>query len=250
EDHNPVYSRSESESPSRVGSQPIRQRVSTSRSRTSRSSSRPRPRSGEDIPLEDMHSTSDSHSSTQPKMNLGQSEKSGSSSSSETPDSTDGINDQHHAGPRDTFESSQCVSLVSGPSPVVVSHTRLMPALQGLTPLPVLSNNNLHIPVTSAKTVTSLPGDPLFPGDDVATPTPSPRTPQSPTYPEKETSFTKPPLTRTMAAAPGFNVFEPQVNGLGERMDPNRTNSPRNSLGSADFSPIRRVRVKGNIETV
>lgn len=144
------------------------------------------------------------------------------------------------------------MSLVGSPNPISGGNTRLLPALQGLTPIPIGSNISLNKTVVAAdiKTITSIPGDSLFPEDDVTTPTPSPRTPttssQIPIYPEKETSFTKPPLTRTLATAPGFDVFEPQTNGLTERTD----YTQQNSTGSADFSPLRKVRVKGNIETV
>lgn len=267
ESQNPVYSRSESESPSRGGgsspsrgggSQAMRQQVITTRSRNSRSSSRPRPRprSGEDIPLEDMNSADRNNSTPTPKVNSGQSEKRGSSSSSssnsEAPDTTDGLTKQMNVGSHKMQGSPQCVSLVGSPNPVSGGNTRLLPALQGLTPIPIGPNMNLSKPVVAVdiKTVTSIQGDSLFPEDDVATPTPSPHTPttssQIPTYPEKETSFTKPPLTRTLAAAPGFDVFEPQSNGLRERTE----SSQQNSTGSADFSPLRKVRVKGNIETV
>lgn len=92
---------------------------------------------------------------------------------------------------------------------------------------------------------------------------------------ETETSFTAQPLQQTAeptvaatvmgydvhtqawttataeATVTGYDVFEPQASSQQKQKQQDKQDSPRGSLGSADFSPIRgKGRVKGSVETV
>lgn len=134
-----------------------------------------------------------------------------------------------------------CASLVGNPD-LSPGPTRLLPPLSHIPPpllLPAASDSHVfpadsdgHSLITSTSHVN-------------ATPHLMTRLPQ---MDETETSFTaKPPLTRTNAC---FDVFEPHTNSSVSENDRQKQDGPRNSVGLADFSPIRRNKVKGNVETV
>lgn len=132
-----------------------------------------------------------------------------------------------------------CASLV-GNAEVSPGPTRLLPPLTRL-PAP-------HFPSHGDSSV--------FSGETEGIVTSSPShtncsphltAPCPPQTDETETSFTaKPPLTRTNV---GYDVFEPRTNS-GDKFDRQNQEGPRNSVGSSEFSPIRRSKVKGNVETV
>ncbi|XP_042224215.1 protein CLEC16A homolog isoform X3 [Homarus americanus] len=246
--------RSESQSPSRSGRQSNRQ-PQASHERGSRSSSRPRPRS-EEIPMEDMMASGGvpQASPSLPKVNV-ESTSSPQGSNSSSCSSTAGEATAVERGISGNLESPArpnvispgidegvwpCASLVENPE-LSPGPTRLLPPLSYVPP-PLL------LPAASDSHVFPVEND----GNNLMTPpshiNPTPHMPASPPQmDEKETSFTaKLPLTRTGV---GYDVFEPHTNG-NVNIDSQIRDSPRNSVGSADFSPIRKGRVKGNVETV
>ncbi|XP_042890768.1 protein CLEC16A homolog isoform X5 [Penaeus japonicus] len=240
--------RSESQSPSRLGRQKSRHPQGT-REGISRSTSRPRPRS-EEIPMEDMMTTAGPQTSPSlPKVNIERtsspqdSNGSSSSSSSSTGEmmADMGITGNLELPTRATSvtpgEDEGVWPYVSLVGNVVLSPgpTRILPPLSQVPP-PLLLPAALDTRVFPKESDTQ---------SHVAPPS---QLAQPPTPDETETSFTaKPPLTRTTGT---YDVFEPHVNGSVEEGDCERRDGARNSVGSADFSPIRRVRVKGNVETV
>nr|XP_045616775.1 protein CLEC16A homolog [Procambarus clarkii] len=245
--------RSESQSPNHSGHQSSRQ-PPTSHERGSRSSSRPRPRS-EEIPLEDMMASGDipQTSPSMPKVNVESTsspQSSNSSSCSSTAAETTAVergisgNLELPTRPSNTSPGTDegmwpRASLVGTPE-LSPGPTHLLPPLTHVLP-PLL------LPATSDSSVFPVEND----GNSLLT---TPHTNVSPhlvacppQMDEKETSFTaKPPLSRTTIS---YDVFEPYTNGS-VTLDSLKQDSPRNSVGSADFSPIRRSRIKGNVETV
>nr|XP_053648801.1 protein CLEC16A homolog isoform X2 [Cherax quadricarinatus] len=237
--------RSESQSPSH-SDRPVSRQPQTSQERGSRSSSRPRPRS-EEIPLEDMMASGGfpQASPSMPKVNVESTSSprgSNSSSSSSTEGETTALERSISANlelpgrPSTTSPGTDermwpCASLVGNPE-LSPGPTRLLPPLS-------------HIPSPLLLTATDSNSLPME--NDKHSFMTTPHTNFTPQMDETETSFTaKPPLARTTN---GYDVYEPHTNGsvnVGSR----KHDSPRNSVGSADFSPIRRSRIKGNVETV
>ncbi|XP_071535234.1 protein CLEC16A homolog isoform X2 [Panulirus ornatus] len=247
--------RSESQSPSRSSRQSSRQ-PSASHERVSRSSSRPRPRS-EEIPMEDMMTPGGVPQVSPPmsKVNIdstsspqGSNSSSSSSTAEEMHTTERGISENIESPSRPnniglgTDEGVwPCASLVGNPE-LSPGPTRLLPPLSHIPPpllLPAVSDSHVfptesdgHSLITSTSHVN-------------ATPHIMAHLPQ---MDETETSFTaKPPLTRTNV---GYDVFEPNTNSSMAENERQKQDGPRNSVGSSDFSPIRRNRVKGNVETV
>ena len=136
-----------------------------------------------------------------------------------------------------------CVSLI-GNTDVMPGPTRLHPPLSRALP-------SLALPTANDPRVFPTEGD----GQCNVSPSsvmnlPSPLNSSTPQTDENETSFTaKPLLTRTNA---NYDVFEPHsgTEKADDSSEVAKRDGPRNSVGSADFSPIRRIRVKGNVETV
>lgn len=251
--------RSESQSPSRSGRQS--NKVPVSRERGSRSSSRPRPRS-EEIPMEDMMMPSGSlpqGSPSMPKVNIeNTSSPHGSGSSSNSSNAGDmALMDAGAQGNSETPSKLNlvspgtgetvwpCVSLL-GNTDLSPGPTRLHPPLSHVPPplvLPPTASDPCVFPTES--------GDGQCNNQPASVVNlPSHVTNCTPQTDENETSFTaaKPLLSRTNVK---YDVFEPQAkeNASGESEEAKRE-GPISSVGSADFSPIRRIRVKGNIETV
>ncbi|XP_047476743.1 protein CLEC16A homolog isoform X2 [Penaeus chinensis] len=240
--------RSESQSPSRLGRQKSRH-PQGAREGISRSTSRPRPRS-EEIPMEDMMTTGVPQASPSlPKVNIERTsspqDSNGSSSSSssstgemmadmgitgnlELPTRANSVTPGEDEGVWPYVSLVGNVALSPGP-------TRILPPLSQVPP-PLL--------VPAALDTRVFPKE----SDNQSHVGPPSQLAQPPTPDETETSFTaKPPLARTTGT---YDVFEPHVNGSVEEGDCERRDGARNSVGSSDFSPIRRVRVKGNVETV
>lgn len=150
--------------------------------------------------------------------------------------------------PREDEGVWPCVSLV-GNAELSPGPTRILPPLTQVPP-PLL--------LTAALEPRAFPKEESDNGQGHAPPPPPPPThlaaaaiPPT-TTDETETSFTaKAPLSRTTGV---YDVFEPHANGSVDDDDDGgdceRKDGARNSVGSADFSPIRRIRVKGNVETV
>ncbi|XP_045102121.1 protein CLEC16A homolog isoform X2 [Portunus trituberculatus] len=110
---------------------------------------------------------------------------------------------------------------------------------------------------TPSESTPELPTTQSTPADPPQAPD-SPPEPQNPQEePQKDPKEIKRPSeTETSFSAPllgsPFDVFEPRVNGQleGGQEVCQAPPKPRGSLGSADFSPIRKGRLKGNVETV
>ncbi|XP_064087080.1 protein CLEC16A homolog isoform X4 [Macrobrachium nipponense] len=244
--------RPESQSPSRSSRQ--NGKVPSARERGSRSSSRPRPRS-EEIPMEDMMASGNlpHMSPSMPKVNIeNTSSPQGSSSSSNSsnagemavpdggltgnPEPTTRLNIGSPGRDEGAFA---CVSLL-GNTENLPGPARLHPPLSHVPP-------SVVPPTASDSHVFPTEGDSqcnINPATVMNIPSITSSTSQTD---ENETSFTaKPLLTRTNVK---YDVFEFQANESSEAEVAKR-DGPRNSLGSSDFSPIRRIRVKGNIETV
>ncbi|XP_064087079.1 protein CLEC16A homolog isoform X3 [Macrobrachium nipponense] len=234
--------RPESQSPSRSSRQ--NGKVPSARERGSRSSSRPRPRS-EEIPMEDMMASGNlPHMS--PSMPKGSSSSSNSSNAGEmavpdggltgNPEPTTRLNIGSPGRDEGAFA---CVSLL-GNTENLPGPARLHPPLSHVPP-------SVVPPTASDSHVFPTEGDSqcnINPATVMNIPSITSSTSQTD---ENETSFTaKPLLTRTNVK---YDVFEFQANESSEAEVAKR-DGPRNSLGSSDFSPIRRIRVKGNIETV
>ncbi|KAK7018737.1 hypothetical protein SK128_024858, partial [Halocaridina rubra] len=245
-----VGCRSESQSPTCGGLPGNRQAAASREGGGSRSNSRPRPRS-EEIPMEDMmHGSLPQPSPSMSKVNMEvTSSPQGSTSSNSSNCSHSGeivlSVDERPSANKDSPSKLPlsvpsgveealwpCISLIGNPN-VTPSSACLHPPLSHVPTSVVLSTASdiqqqcASKPSLSTKSCTPQPD-------------------------ENETSFTaKPPLTRTHV---NYDVFEPNVSGNrgenAEVMEKGNGEVSRNSVGPADFSPIRKIRVKGNIETV